>query len=69
MTTIIAPLIVSVAQAATMLSLSREYVYRLINAGELRTVQMGTVGSHLRIRVTDIEKLIESRSSCGMVAQ
>jgi excisionase family DNA binding protein len=55
-------LLVSVNQAADILSVSRDTIYRLIRAGRLKSVQMGIDRSVLRVRYSDLEELVESRA-------
>jgi len=50
------PLVVTVAQAAELLGLSRAKIYLLIDAGDLRRVKIGRA---TRIPVVDITALIE----------
>jgi len=52
----IQPLVLSPAQAAQALGLSRAAVYNLMARGELRSVKLG--GSR-RIPVSELERLIE----------
>ncbi len=52
----IKPMIVSVKEAMTMLSIGRTKLQELMNSGELKVVR---IGSRTLIRVSDIEKYIE----------
>lgn len=56
------PLIVSVAEAGRLLAVSRNHVYRLIANRELPVVQLAIGRSLTRIRVRDIEALIDTRT-------
>lgn len=58
----VTPLIVSVAEAAAILSVSRDHVYRLIESRELPVVQMAIGRSLTRIRMSALEALVDSRS-------
>ena len=51
------PLVVTVAQAAELLGLSRAKIYLLIDAGDLRRVKIGRA---TRIPFSDIEALIDA---------
>jgi excisionase family DNA binding protein len=57
-----AKLLVSVVEAAEMRSIGRSTAYRLVDSGELRTVQMGNGRSLQRVRVSEIERLIDART-------
>ena len=57
-----AKLLVSVAEAAEMLSIGRSSMYRLIASAKLPIVQLGLGRSHQRIRVSVLERLIDSRT-------
>jgi excisionase family DNA binding protein len=46
-------------QAAQLLNISRPYLYRLIDQGEIAAI---AVGSHRRLRVQDVLSLREQRS-------
>lgn len=52
----------SVAEAASQLSVSRDTVYRFVNAGVLRAVDMGIDRQLLRIRHDDLVAFIEGRT-------
>jgi excisionase family DNA binding protein len=58
----LAPIIVSVAEAAKLLSCSRNHVYRLLEGNELPTVQLAIGRSMTRIRTSDIEAFINART-------
>ncbi len=45
-------------QAAQLLNISRPYLYRLIDQGEIAAI---SVGSHRRLRVQDVLSLLERR--------
>jgi len=45
-------------QAAQLLNISRPYLYRLIDQGEIDAI---AVGSHRRLRVQDVLSLLERR--------
>lgn len=57
------PLLVSVIQAARLMSVGRDHVYRLIASGELPSFELGIGRPLTRIRVTDLHALIEGRAS------
>ena len=54
------PLVVSPAGAAHRLSVSRQFVYTLIADGELPSLKIGRAR---RIRVRDLEDLIDRKAS------
>lgn len=53
----------SIAAAADQLSVSRDTVYRFVNAGVLRSVDMGINRQMLRIRHDDLVAFIEGRTA------
>jgi excisionase family DNA binding protein len=55
-------LLVSVRDAARLLGVSRDTVYRLFITGELRKVQMGLDRSLIRVRVSEVYAVIETRT-------
>lgn len=57
----VAPLLVSKADAARMLSLSERSIDLLVAGGELRRVRFGSARG-VRFRVSEIEALIERRT-------
>lgn len=56
------PLLVSVSDAAVMLSLSKTSVYELMNQGELPYCKVGAIR---RIAVEDVERFIERTRVSG----
>ena len=53
------------AEAARMLSLSRPMIYKLIQSGELRTVNIGRTR---RVPVSELERLIDVDGRDGPIA-
>jgi excisionase family DNA binding protein len=53
------PLAVSIPEAARLLSVSRQFIYKLINAGTLRRVK---IGRSARIPMSEIWKLLDANS-------
>jgi excisionase family DNA binding protein len=51
------------AEAARMLSLSRPMIYKLIQSGELRTVNIGRTR---RVPVSELERLIDVNGHGGL---
>lgn len=54
------PLLVSIKQAAEMLSLSRSSIYLLINSGDLSPVR---IGRSVRFTIEHLERFIAERSA------
>lgn len=56
--------LLTVTDAAEMLGVSRHYVYRRINDGTLRSVQLGTgASSKTRVRESDLAAFIDDRTT------
>lgn len=58
--------LLSMPDAATRLGCSRTYVYRLIESGQLRSVDISVTGNKrpkTRVYADDIAKFIEARTS------
>jgi excisionase family DNA binding protein len=53
-------LLVTIDEAAIMLSTSRQTIYRMIRNGEIRTIRLG---ARQRIRVDDLRMWIEGTAS------
>jgi excisionase family DNA binding protein len=53
----------SIADAAEILSVSTEYVYRAIEAGELSAIDLGHGRAKRRVRASELERFIVSRGS------
>jgi excisionase family DNA binding protein len=56
-------LLVTIPEAARLLGVSRDHIYRLIKSRKLPFVDMGLERSMMRIEVSDIRALIASRKS------
>jgi excisionase family DNA binding protein len=54
-----------IEEAADVLGISEQGVYRLIGAGELRTVDVGVTGkrARMRIRADELDRLIDRRTT------
>ena len=57
----VAPLLVSKADAARMLSLSERMIDKFVEAGELSRVRLGKRGG-VRFKVSELVRLIEDRT-------
>lgn len=53
----------TVPEAASVLGVSRGFVYSLINAGEIRAVELGTnCKGKMRVRADDLQSFIDGRT-------
>ncbi|GAA1953292.1 hypothetical protein GCM10009798_10580 [Nocardioides panacihumi] len=57
MTVAVTPRVVSLAQAATMLSVSTRTVRRYVDSGHLEAIRIGT--KTLRIRVESLQRMLD----------
>lgn len=56
----------SIPEVAELLSVSRQSIYRLINAKEIKTVEMQIVGKKFsRVRADDLQDFIEAHTVGG----
>lgn len=62
MTTLEAVRLYSVAAAADMLGVSRQWVYDRINNGQIRVVELGDARSKQRVRADDLQAFIDGRT-------
>lgn len=54
--------LLKVADAAERLSVSRDWVYRRIESGELPVVELGSTKKNQRIRESDLVAFIDART-------
>ena len=53
----------TVVEAGKVLGVSRGFVYKMINDGEIRTVELGTnCKSKMRVRADDLQSFIDART-------
>lgn len=59
MSTVIAPRLLKIADAAERLGVSRFWIYRRIESGEIPVVELGDTRKNQRIAETDLAAFIE----------